>query len=373
MSATPVSLLSSMPDLAGLARRRSWVDAVRGLGILLVVVGHVLRGLMASHLLPEAPPWTFLDRFIYAFHMPLFFFVAGLFLMPASDERYADFAHRRLVRLGYPYLVWASLQTLSQIMLSRYTNHPVGVADFLKLGFHPQMQFWFLYALFLQALFLGLLAKLGLGRGGILTVCAIVFASMHVLPSGHWYPLNQARTYLIYTAIGVYLGAPDRIVTPEERHPVVYLGAAGLGYVLVALAVWEQPIPAQDSLGVFLVAAVGSLASICLCAFLAGCRGQAAQGVTLTLKSWGEASLAIFVAHTLASAATRIGLEKALHTRSIAVHLGLGTLVGLGLPWGLYALTRRYHIPYVFEWPSARKQARPSLVEESNLPGSPAH
>jgi polysaccharide biosynthesis protein PslL len=48
------------------------IDIAKGIGILLVVLAH--NGLQAY-----AP---FLHQFIYAFHMPLFFFLSGMFFKP---------------------------------------------------------------------------------------------------------------------------------------------------------------------------------------------------------------------------------------------------------------------------------------------------
>ena len=62
-------------------------------------------------------------------------------LIPAREEPYLAFVQKRLIRLGYPYFLWASLQTLLQCLLSRYTNHTLGFGAFLRLGIEPPMQF----------------------------------------------------------------------------------------------------------------------------------------------------------------------------------------------------------------------------------------
>jgi peptidoglycan/LPS O-acetylase OafA/YrhL len=54
--------------------RLGWLDAAKGLGIILVVIGHVwTRGPVRDA--------------IYAFHMPLFFIAAGY--IPPSPRRWA--------------------------------------------------------------------------------------------------------------------------------------------------------------------------------------------------------------------------------------------------------------------------------------------
>ena len=57
--------------------RDSAVDIAKGLGILLVIFGHTVAAWGGNQ---EA-----LHRFIYAFHMPLFFGVAGLYLSPSTS------------------------------------------------------------------------------------------------------------------------------------------------------------------------------------------------------------------------------------------------------------------------------------------------
>jgi uncharacterized membrane protein YcfT len=76
----------------------TWVDAAKGFGIILVVFGHTLRGLVSSEILKSTPLVRFVDDWIYAFHMPLFFFLSDLFLFRSMSKLWVDFA-RLHVRL----------------------------------------------------------------------------------------------------------------------------------------------------------------------------------------------------------------------------------------------------------------------------------
>src|SRR6516162_8987779 len=100
--------------------RLEWVDVAKGLGIALVVLGHTLRGLVNAGLLNPEGPVQVVDRWIYAFHMPLFFILSGLFLARSAERPLRSFVADKLLRLGYPYLVWVTLQTLVMVLLSRY-------------------------------------------------------------------------------------------------------------------------------------------------------------------------------------------------------------------------------------------------------------
>lgn len=75
------------------SRRLEWVDALRGLGILFVIVGHTSR-------IPQVTQW------IYAFHMPLFFWLSG-YLFHVRPPR--QFIRRKAFTLLVPYLFFGVL------------------------------------------------------------------------------------------------------------------------------------------------------------------------------------------------------------------------------------------------------------------------
>jgi len=81
-----------------LANRSIWIDAAKGVGILLIFFGHVW-----STVTPSA-----LYVWIYAFHVPLFFFVSGLTLKPAAGPL-SGVVGKKLRTLIVPYLWYAFL------------------------------------------------------------------------------------------------------------------------------------------------------------------------------------------------------------------------------------------------------------------------
>jgi fucose 4-O-acetylase-like acetyltransferase len=79
--------------------RLDWLDTCKGLGIVLVVAGHVL-------LRSDWPVAQSITQFIYLFHMPLFFVLAGITLRP---EPLGPFAIRKALALLIPYLFFLAL------------------------------------------------------------------------------------------------------------------------------------------------------------------------------------------------------------------------------------------------------------------------
>lgn len=55
-----------------MSTRIEWVDIAKGFGIILVVIGHMVKGN------------GIVGQYIWAFHMPLFFFLSGMFMRPTE-------------------------------------------------------------------------------------------------------------------------------------------------------------------------------------------------------------------------------------------------------------------------------------------------
>jgi fucose 4-O-acetylase-like acetyltransferase len=83
-------------------QRIAWIDAARGIGILLVVFGHVMRSLIAQGVAPDDRLHHIADTVIYDFHMPLFFMLSGLFARRAVTGTRMAFLRGRVQAIAYP-------------------------------------------------------------------------------------------------------------------------------------------------------------------------------------------------------------------------------------------------------------------------------
>ncbi len=103
--------------------RSYWVDYAKAIGILLVVYGHVLRGLYDANILFSKEFYELSDSVVYSFHMPLFFFLSGLFFYN-SLLKYGGIKliKNKIDTIIYPYIIWSIIQGLIEVFLSSYTN-----------------------------------------------------------------------------------------------------------------------------------------------------------------------------------------------------------------------------------------------------------
>ncbi len=89
------------------ATHRADVSIVKGLAIILMVIGH------------SAPPQS-LFTFIYSFHMPLFFFTAGYMFKHKYIHDKRTFIWRRIKGIYWPFLKWCLLFLALHNVLSSF-------------------------------------------------------------------------------------------------------------------------------------------------------------------------------------------------------------------------------------------------------------
>lgn len=86
-------------------QRIQWIDSARGIGILLVVIGHVSKS-------------PYLGKFIYSFHMPLFFIISGYLY---NNKKYAQKAYikRKAENILVPYFIFGICSLVYWILIER--------------------------------------------------------------------------------------------------------------------------------------------------------------------------------------------------------------------------------------------------------------
>lgn len=132
-----------------MARDKS-IDIAKGIGIILVVIGHVTSPVMLDNDILQQ-----IYRGLYTFHMPLFFLLAGVSYGLASHKvkiggGIQHFIKRRFLRLMVPYFTWALIYTPVKMIMKEYVRFKTNANPLtLLLGNNPDGELWFLYVLFL--------------------------------------------------------------------------------------------------------------------------------------------------------------------------------------------------------------------------------
>lgn len=208
------------------ARQRiDFIDHLRGLGIVMVVVGHVLTT-------PEA-----LRTLIYSVHMPLFFFISGYLLSPTRALEPWSQTWRRCTRaLLVPYVVFFVLSLAYWLVTRNIGSRAAkfsglgvgdawwGLATGLSSDLFVNVTLWFLPCMFCCQLIYALARRWQeahaltlLLLGGALLLLALTLPWSQRLPWG----LDIVWIALVFFAVGHSLrvsGALER--TPAMRPPL---------------------------------------------------------------------------------------------------------------------------------------------------------
>lgn len=173
--------------------RTQWIDSAKGLGILLIFFGHVY-----STVTPSA-----LYVYIYAFHVPLFFFISGLTLKPAAGPL-GGVVQKKLRTLIVPYLWYAFLG---------YAFYVAGYALAHQQGIQvPQFD----YGLWkpLAGIFIGTIGDGRIINGPVWFALALFWTFMlaYLINTYIRNPAGQWVAIALLTGLGLALG--DRVLLP---------------------------------------------------------------------------------------------------------------------------------------------------------------
>lgn len=330
-----------------MAQRTDWVDYARGLGIILVVYAHLLSSGFHAHL-PIQEHFFFLsDSIVYSFHMPLFFFLAGLFVEKSFKKRGARaFLVNKIKFIAYPYLLWSFLQAGIELVFSKQSYRGVTLGDIMAIPYLPFSQFWFLYALILMFVSYTLLRKFGrYTPAAMIAIASVLFfcpintdlLALHGFSTGFVF-------FVFAVFVKEYLGSFEKNAIPAGITCLLFLFLSGSGWYVFEYAIEPTRLTNGSHPFYFLyLAGIGIAFCIGLAQFLAEkkcCR---------LIKIFGIYSLQIYLVHMLAGVAARMVLLNIFSIENPVLHLVIGVSCGLLVPIVLYKTALKFKFPYLFE------------------------
>ncbi|MBY0579675.1 MAG: acyltransferase family protein [Burkholderiales bacterium] len=302
--------------------RWDWVDVAKGIGIILVVYGHVARGLFHAGIYQDQTSFDLIDKIIYSFHMPLFFFLSGIFCISSFEKRGMKLVFNKIDTVFYPYILWSLIQGSVEIAMSNFTNQHVSPESLLAILWQPRAQFWFLYTLFFVFLLntgvLFMLKRLAplkktwplilMAIAVILTICKPLMPALFLFQSiadyDIYFSFGTIFWFLNKGAIDIKALLPLALLFIVMQYAVFFTGAIIL----------------EQQLTVILLASIGILTVI----------GIAQRSRFFSVL--GLYSMEIYLMHVIFGSGMRILVQKGLAVEALLPHLIMGTLAGVLLP-----------------------------------------
>lgn len=134
-----------------MTKRIEWIDIAKGIGIILVVIGHISQ-------------IKVLNEIIYSFHMPLFFMISG-FLHKNKN----DFIKHKVRTIIFPYIFFSIITFIYWFFIeSKFRNQQVSLKYLINIfiacggekNYPYNAPMWFLPCLFMTEILFNILQKL---------------------------------------------------------------------------------------------------------------------------------------------------------------------------------------------------------------------
>jgi len=329
-------------------QRNDWVDYGKGIGIILVVYGHLLSSAYHAGIkVPEHFFWLS-DSIVYGFHMPFFFLLSGLFVEGSLRKRGAQsYLVDKFSRIAYPYLIWSFLQVSVEVLFSSQTQLGATTADLAAIPYKPWGQFWFLYALFLMHICFAISSRFGKHSGWVLLALSSIL--YFYPPSTGVAGLFGFSTYFIFFVLGIVLRQAimhmEQYNLPLWTILLLFMILVGSGYVIFEYKI--EPIRLSGSTHPFYfiyLATLGTAACIGLSQYLAK------RNAAPFLQWLGTYSLQIYLVHMLAGVGMRMVLLHVFGIQNWVIHILIGVVFALTASILLQKLSERLKFPYLFEF-----------------------
>jgi peptidoglycan/LPS O-acetylase OafA/YrhL len=334
MTEPRTSITSSTKD-AGL-------ESLRAVAVVLMVSGHVVgTGATEGLTVPDDSGWRFFYEALEDLRMPLFTVLSGFVyaLRPVrSPAGVSSLVTGKARRLLVPFFVVCTFFFFVQ-MVSPGVNRRPELPDLPAAYIYGYQHLWFLQAIFLVFLVVGMLDSLALlnkvGTWSLVTGAAItLFVLVHVPGDAAVFSINGFIRLLPFFLLGygVHRHAAT-LLRPRilMATAVVFVPAYGLRLYVIAA---DVDLPAELS------RALSTSVALLLLVGVLGIRGHlASRGL-----AWlGGFSFGIYLLHVFGTAAARV-VATHLGVDSTAVLFMLGLAAGLIVPITFELTLGRYRL-----------------------------
>lgn len=303
-----------MREKTAVRTREKWVDNVKVIACILVVLGHFFQSMTKANILPENDLYGWFNTTIYYFHVPLFFICSGYLYQKYSKVNsvgsWCKNVAKKALALGVPYATFTTATWVLKKVFSGSVNDQIGgLSDTLFL--HPTSPYWYLYALFFVFLVTPTFSNVKAAAIGLMVA---LVAKVLILTGGgdSVYAVSTVLSNEIWFVLGMSICAFNVQLKGRKVQGTI----CGLLFIILSVVVYMAEIS-----GSAISFAMGLLACVAVIMMVAGFEEKFGRGMKLLAKY----TMPIFLMHTLFAAPLRSVLMKVdIENAVIHVVLGLG-------------------------------------------------
>ena len=300
--------------------REIWVDNVKVIACVLVVLGHFFQSMTKANILPENELYGWFNTTIYYFHVPLFFICSGYLYQKYNRVNDADSwirnVSKKALALGVPYITFSTATWILKTVFSGNVNDQLGsLGDTLFL--HPTAPYWYLYALFFIFLVTPTFNSMKAATVGLV----VALTAKVLILTGGGYGVYAVSTVLL-NEIWFVLGMNICVFNVQLKGRSVQGTVAGVLFVILSVVVYMME---NHSGAVSFV--LGVLACVAVILLVVDFEEKFDRGMSFLAKY----TMPIFLMHTLFAAPLRSVLMK-IGIKNAVVHVVLGLGISFAGP-----------------------------------------
>lgn len=309
-----------MGEKATVRTREKWVDDVKVIACILVVLGHFFQSMTKAKILPESDLYGWFNTTIYYFHVPLFFICSGYLYQKYSKvnsvNSWSKNVTKKALTLGVPYATFTTATWVLKKLFSSSVNDQIGgLGDTLFL--HPTSPYWYLYALFFIFLVTPTFNSVKTAAVGL--VVALAAKSLILTWGGNSvYAVSTVLSNEIWFVLGMSICAFNVQLKDRKVQGMI----CGVLFIILSIVVYMAKISSSA-----VSFAMGLLACVAVIMLVAGFEEKFSKDMDFLAKY----TMPIFLMHTLFAASLRSVLIK-IGIVNPALHVMLGLVISFAGP-----------------------------------------
>lgn len=203
-------------------KRCEWLDALKGMLILFVILGHASDRTLNSF--ENDIIIKYLNYFIYGFHMAVFFSVSGYiynltrpnFKCKNDWHTYKNFFIKKLWGLALPYILFGVLIWIGKTIFSKFVIVQTSIRDLLLIVIVPIAFLWFIYVLFEIEVLVGFIDMRTNCNFAIMMSVGILMQILSFFVNTGSRGIDYFLYFTVFFVFGMFISAKNNILNNKK-------------------------------------------------------------------------------------------------------------------------------------------------------------
>ena len=304
-------------------KRESYIDNIKILACMLVVIGHLLKSMVESGLMSGGAQFDMWMEVLYSFHVNLFFMCSGYLYQKYtkidSFSAYGRHLLKKVKSIVIPYFIFTIITVALKNLAADSVNSTTD-GYLTSLFISPISPYWYLYAIMIMFILIPIMKNKCMAIGmSIMSVAMILLYWKYftAAPIAVYYFFG----YSAFFVLGMFMAYTNISTYVEPKRAII---------VLVLLAIMMSFIIYEWYNNGLFFSYIRQVNGLLVCGFIMVLfilvyKGREQSALSALLSKY---TMAIFLMHTIFASGVRMVLMK-MNIRALWIHLALEMIAGI--------------------------------------------